>query len=411
MAWRRVVVSRERHVGSRRGNEAELTELIERAIGAIEPRAVVDLARALCAVPADASAESARAEIIADVLDRDGIEVHVADVVPGRPNVIARVEGAGERPPLVLQGHIDASVPKNGWSQDPHQPWEADGRLFGGGIDDMLGGVAAMVAAVHGAAQFGKLPGDLVLHATMHHDGSGLGAKYALLTEGPSEGYGICGEPSDLAIHTANGGTFKFEIVLTGTPAHVARMESAVDTLGPAVDVYRALIGHGFEHKPEPRLPDLPRLLIGQLHAGQAPATVADSTSIRGDIRYVPGMNRTTVRNEIEEVINSVVPSDVGHRTRIIGLHQPFLGVTSGPLIDALTAAQSSVLGSAPRVTSELPGQAFVTDAADLAAAGLDTVVYGVGDWHAGPDNWVHIDDLVGSARIYLAVAAMLGSS
>ena len=159
---------------------------------------------------------------------------------------------------------------------------EEDNRLYGGGVADMLGAVAAMVAAVEAAPAMGGLPGDLLLHATMHHDGTGLGAKYALLTEGPSDGYGICGEPSDLTIHTANGGAFKFEILLTGTPAHVSRMESAIDTLGPAVDVYEALRDHEFEHEPEPRLPDLPRLLIGQLQAGTGPAAVADATAIRG---------------------------------------------------------------------------------------------------------------------------------
>lgn len=388
-----------------------MTTPIEQAVRAVASSDVVDLARALCSVPADSGAESARAEIIADVLDRDGIEVHVADVIPGRPNVIAKVKGSGARPPLVLQGHIDASVVQKGWERDPHEPWESDGRLYGGGVDDMLGGVAAMVAAVEGAVRLDELPGDLVLHATMHHNGSGLGAKYALLTEGPSEGYGICGEPSDLAIHTANGGAFKFEIVLTGTFAHVSRMESAIDTLGPAVEAYRALVDHTFEHEAEPRLPDLPRLSIGQLDAGRGPATIADTAVIRGDIRYVPGMNRSTVCKEIEEVVTSVVPSEVGHRTRIIGLHQPFLGVTSGPLVDALADAHSAILGRTPRVTSELPGQAYVTDAADLAEAGLDTVVYGVGDWHAGPNSWVGIEELVASARVYLAVAATLTSN
>ena len=244
----------------------------------------------------------------------------------------------------------------------------------------------------------------------MYHDGMGLGSKYALMTEGPHEGYGICGEPSDLAIHTGNGGAFKFEITLTGSPAHVSRMESATDTLRPAVAVYDRLVDHEFAHRPEPRLPDLPRLLIGELKAGSSPAAVAESATIRGDLRYVPGMDRVTVRREILDIVESVVPDGVGRRVRIIGIHQPFLGATSGPLIDAISAAQSAVLGHAPRVTSELPGQAFVTDAADLVAAGLETVVYGVGAWYYGPDEWVRIDHLAGSARVYLAVAAMLGA-
>ena len=388
-----------------------MTELFERVSDAIDTDRVVELASELCSVPSDdPQAEGPRAEIIADALDRAGVDVHIADVVAGRPNVIARIPGEGRRAPLVLQGHIDAGVYPSGWTHDPHHPWQDGNKLYGGGITDMLGAVAAMVAAVEAAPAIGPLPGDLLLHATMYHDGSGLGAKYALTTEGPSEGYGICGEPSDLSIHTANGGCFKFEIRLTGTSQHVSRMESATDTLGPAVAVYDKLVDHRFAHEPEPRLPDLPRVLIGELHAGDSPAAVAASATIRGDLRYVPGMNRSDVREEILELVDSVVPDEVGRRVRIIGLHQPFLGATSGSLVDTITTAQSGILGSVPRVTNELPGQAFVTDAADLVAAGLETVVYGVGDWQYAPDEWVYVDQLAGSARVYLAVAALLGA-
>ena len=244
----------------------------------------------------------------------------------------------------------------------------------------------------------------------MHHDGTGLWSKYALLTEGPSEGYGINGEPSGLAIHTGNGGAFKFEISLKGTPAHISRMESAIDTLGPAVDIYGALVDHEFAHEPTPRLPDLPRLVVGELLAGRGAAAVADETVIRGDVRSVPGMNRTEVKAEIVEIVNRVLPDDVKRRVRITGFHQPYLGATSGPLVDALSEAHERILGETARVTNELPGQAFVTDAADLVAAGLETVVYGVGEWYAAPDEWVEIDRLAGSARTYLAVAALLGA-
>ena len=388
-----------------------MTELFERAANAIDTRRVVELARALCSVRSDdPQAEGPRAEIIADALECAGVDVHIADVVEGRPNVIARVPGEGRRAPLVLQGHIDAGVYPTGWTHDPHDPWEDGNRVYGGGITDMLGAVAAMVAAVEAAPAFGPLPGDLILHATMYHDGMGLGSKYALMTEGPTEGYGICGEPSDLNIHTGNGGAFKFEITLTGSPAHVSRAESAVDTLRPATAVYQKLVDHEFAHRPEPRLPDLPRLLIGELKAGSSPAAVAESATIRGDLRYVPGMDRTTVRQEIVDIVDSLVPDDVGRRIRIIGMHQPFLGATSGPLVDAISAAQSAIVGHPPRVTNELPGQAFVTDAADLVAAGLETVVYGVGAWYYAADEWVWIDHLAGSARVYLAVAAMLGA-
>ena len=98
-------------------------------------------------------------------------------------------------------------------------------------------------------------------------------------------------------------------------------------------------------------------------------------------------------------------------RVRITTAHQPFVGVTEGPLVDAIVARSPGSAGPAPRITNELPGQAFVTDAASLADAGLATVVYGASQWHFAPDEYVDLGELADSARVYLAVAATLGAA
>jgi acetylornithine deacetylase/succinyl-diaminopimelate desuccinylase-like protein len=383
---------------------------IEQATQAIDTDRVVELARAFCAIPSPGGGEGPLAEAVAETLTQPGIDVHVEEVVTGRPNVIATIAGAGLRPPLVLNGHLDAGVHAGGWSHDPYQPWIEGRRLYGGGITDMKGAVAAMTAATEAAARM-HLPGDLIFQAVMHHDGTGLGTKYALASEGPRQGFAICGEPSSLAIHTANGGALKFEVKLSGRSAHISRQEEAIDTLPVAVQAYRALTAHSFAYQPHPRLSKLPRVLIGQLLAGEAPAAVADVAVIRGDIRTVPGMSRRQVREEIAAVVDSVCLPDVRAEVRIISAHQPFLGVTGGPLVDAIVSAHAGIRGSAPKITNDLPGQAFVTDAASLSDAGLATVVYGAGDWHHAPDEWVDISELADSARVYLAVAMNLGAA
>jgi acetylornithine deacetylase/succinyl-diaminopimelate desuccinylase-like protein len=373
---------------------------------------VVELARELCAIPSPGGEEAAVGEAIAAVLEPlDGVEVEIEEVVAGRTNVIATVRGDGRRPPLVLNGHLDASIHEVGWRHDPFDPWIEGSRLFAGGITDMKGTVAAMVATLEGAANVEVLPGDLVLQAVMHHDGTGLGTKYALASDGPDVGYAICGEPSSSAIHTANGGAFKFEVVLSGRSAHISRLEEGIDVLPVAVDVYSRLSQHSFAHQPHPRLPDLPRVLVGQLVAGTAPAAVAESATIRGDIRTVPGMERAGVRQELESVVVAALPEGISSRVRITSAHQPFLGATSGPLVDAIASAHREIVGKPPVVTNELPGQAFVTDAATLAAVGLETVVYGAADWHFAPNESVDINELTASARVYLAVALSLGAT
>lgn len=390
---------------------SESLATLESALTAVDHDRTIELATRCCSIPSPPGEEAALAEFIADVLDRPGIDVHIEDVVAGRPNVVARVPGAGTAPPLVLNGHIDASIYPTGWSADPFTPWRDGNRLYGGGVTDMQGALAAMVAAVEAAPAAGTLPGDLILHAVMHHDTIGLGAKFLMVSEGPNSGYGICGEPSNMAIHTANGGAIKWQIRLRGSGGHISRMESGVDALAAAHEVYAAVSQIEFDHEPCERLPDLPRSLVGIVKGGIAPGAIAEEAFIEGDVRTVPGMSRSAVLQQVRDAARAVCDDRIELRVRSTAVQQQFFGATDGPLVDSLSTAHAAALGVAPRVTNELPTQAFVTDAADMVAGGLESVVYGVGAWHYAPDEWVDVDQLVGSARAYLGTAIGLGAS
>jgi acetylornithine deacetylase/succinyl-diaminopimelate desuccinylase-like protein len=380
-------------------------ESTTRAVQAISRERVVELATRMCSIPSPIGGEGELADYVAGELRKTPARVHVDSVVAGRPNVITRVPGRGSRAPLVLNGHLDATPYQDNWKHDLRAPWIDNDRLYGAGITDMIGAVACMLAATEAAAGMDDLPGDLIFQAVMHHDGTGLGTKYELASNPPEFAYAICGEPSDLAIHTGNGGAFKFEIELRGRTQHVSRSEDAVDTLPCAVDLYRALNAHTFSFDRHERLPELPRLLIGELHAGTGAAHVAERAVLRGDLRTVPGMTRDGLHDELAALAEAACRGGVEASVRITSAHQPFIGEVDGPLVSAIQRVHQEVRGSAVRITNELPGQAFVTDAADLSKAGLETVIYGPGQWRHQPDEGIDVDELVDTAHIYLALA------
>jgi acetylornithine deacetylase/succinyl-diaminopimelate desuccinylase-like protein len=377
----------------------------ERVAQSVSTERVVELATRMCSLPSPLGSEGALAEYVAGELRASGARVHVDTVVAGRPNVITRVKGTGTRAPLILNGHLDATVYPDRWSRDARAPWVEDGRLYGGGITDMIGAVACMLAATEAAAALGELPGDLIFQAVMHHDGTGLGTKYALASDPPPFAYAVCGEPSGMAVHTGNGGALKFEIELRGETQHISRSEEATDTLPSAVDLYHSLGRHSFRHEPHARLPELPRLLVGELTAGSGGSHVAEQAVLRGDLRTVPGMTRDAVNDELTARAEAACRDGVTASVRITSGHQPFIGQVDGPLVEAIQNVHRQVRGADVRITNELPGQAFVTDAADLARAGLETVIYGPGEWRHGPDEGIDVDELVDAARIYLALA------
>lgn len=118
------------------------------------------------------------------VLRAYGIEPLVLAKDPARPNLLARIPGAGSAPPLLLQGHLDVVTTANqNWQQPPFAGDLAAGMIWGRGALDMKGGVAMMLAAcLRAIAEGVNLPGDVLFLALSDEEAGGdFGARF--LTE------------------------------------------------------------------------------------------------------------------------------------------------------------------------------------------------------------------------------------
>lgn len=94
-----------------------------------------------------------------------GIDTQLLEKVPGRPNLVARIKGAGNAAPLLLQGHVDVVPTANqAWDHPPFGGDSVDGWLWGRGALDMKGGVTMMLAAfMRAQAENLPLPSDVIL--------------------------------------------------------------------------------------------------------------------------------------------------------------------------------------------------------------------------------------------------------
>jgi acetylornithine deacetylase/succinyl-diaminopimelate desuccinylase-like protein len=90
--------------------------------------------------------EFACASFLADTLADEGLEPEVLSPGPGRGNVVVRLKGTGEKPPLLLGAHLDV-VPADPerWSHPPFGAEIHGGYLYGRGAVDMKN-MAAMSA-------------------------------------------------------------------------------------------------------------------------------------------------------------------------------------------------------------------------------------------------------------------------
>ncbi|RFU83412.1 M20/M25/M40 family metallo-hydrolase [Streptomyces triticagri] len=133
------------------------------------------------------------AEYVAELLAGAGIESELLGPDPERPNLVARIPGRGEAPPLLLHAHSDV-VPTGGqqWTHPPFDGLLIDGEVWGRGAIDMKGGLAMMLAALLTLHQRGEAPaGDVVLAVVPDEEnGSRAGAGW-LTAERPDLFEGI----------------------------------------------------------------------------------------------------------------------------------------------------------------------------------------------------------------------------
>lgn len=125
--------------------------------------------------------EAACIGYIRDLLSAAGIEPSIVAIDPARPNLIARLRGRGDAPPLLLYGHVDVVTTEHQqWTYPPFEAVEADGFIWGRGTLDMKGGVAMMVAAfLRAHAEGMSSPGDVILTVVSDEEVGGVvGARY-----------------------------------------------------------------------------------------------------------------------------------------------------------------------------------------------------------------------------------------
>ena len=121
------------------------------------------------------------ADLLAGILEREGIPIKRFESGPGRSIVLARLKGSGPSKPILLLHHMDV-VPADAsrWAKDPFGGEIADGRIWGRGAMDMKGpGVAHLYAFIMLKRQNVPLDRDILLMAVPDEEvGGGLGATW-----------------------------------------------------------------------------------------------------------------------------------------------------------------------------------------------------------------------------------------
>jgi succinyl-diaminopimelate desuccinylase len=364
--------------------------------------------------PATGTAEAPAAALVAAKMREFGWRPSVVEVAPGRPNVIAVIDGGGgPGPTLAFEGHTDVVTEGalDDWTVDPFGAVIENGRLYGRGSADMKSGVAAMLFGVRALELAGPFPGRVKVCALVDEEGMMLGAKH-LVSSGEADDIDaavIC-EPEAGEICTTAKGAIRLRIELRGKMAHGAMPQHGRNPIVPAAQVVLAL--HELQaqlqrsHPPHPHLGDVYVTPTVALAGSTDQINVIPGTcTVCVDVRTVPGVDHESV---VEQIAGAAVlaagDSGVTVRVTVVDDRPPVEIPADSPVVVALAGAHEAVYGEPARYGG-VPG---ATDGTILTRdTGMPTVVYGPGGkWIAHQaDEFVEVEEIVRAARVYAETA------
>ena len=335
-------------------------------------------------------------ELLADWLGSMGFQCEIQNIEgqPGKANLIATI-GSGNNG-LVLAGHTD-TVPLDEalWHVDPFSATEKDDRLYGLGSCDMKSFFAIIIEALK-TIDLNKLKQPIIILATADEETSMSGAKAIARHAGKlginNARFAIIGEPTDMRPVRMHKGMLMEAIRLTGqaghssNPAHGNNALEAMHTVISELMQWRDELQAKYSN-PLFEVP-LPTMNFGHIHGGDNPNRICGSCELQIDIRPLPGMAITDLREEMKKRLQEVL-RDTGIQLETVPLSDGF---------DAMdTDRNSDIVRLAEKLTNtESQIVAFGTEAPHYNSIGLETIVMGPGSIRQAhqPDEYIEISTL-----------------
>jgi succinyl-diaminopimelate desuccinylase len=350
-------------------------------------------------------------------LQARGLSSRQEHVVPTMPSVVAEIDSGRPGPHLVLNVHLDTMPPgdESAWTQPVWELTRTGGRLYGLGMGNMKGAVAAMITAAamlseHRASWSGRITFTAVSDEVVFGDN---GAAYLLREHPDLLGDGlICGEgPGFKRLALGEKGVLWVELSAEGPAGHssaVRRGESASARIAEAVARVDALTG---------RTGSLPAELaamaqdgddvdpglvltanVGTVAAGTFVGQIATGATAEVDLRLPPGITAAQALALVEEAVGDVASV----RVRELKGWDANWTAPDAALTRAWEVASHVVTGAPASYAIRLPA----SDASRWRRAGVPALCYGPQPtWSAGIDDYAEEEEVLRCASLYALTA------
>jgi succinyl-diaminopimelate desuccinylase len=380
-------------------------------------REVVDLTLRLLGKPSENPPGDTRAlaSEVAGLLASPAIEVQVHPSSTEIHNVVARVRGNGKGARLILNGHLDTFPLGNSadWTLSPNG-CERNGRLYGLGVSDMKGGLAASIFALRNLAAFREFwRGEVVATFAGDEETMGvLGTQFLLDTVPEARGEAVicadAGSPKVLRI--GEKGLLWLRISAAGRSAHAAHVHRGDDAIDKLITVLIRVAGlrewpvanredvrsvidrarsvsEPLSGQGESEVLQKVTVTFGTLYGGRLPNLISDSAVATADIRLPLGY---TV-NDVKKAVMEMIAGMEGIAIEFLRAYDPSWTSPEHPLVTSLQGACREIMDTDPVVNMRVGA----SDSRLYRRAGIPTVVCGLTPHNMGAaDEYVEVDEL-----------------
>ncbi|WP_010273393.1 M20 family metallopeptidase [Paenibacillus senegalensis] len=377
---------------------------------------VIELLESMIAIPSvnpaydpGSGGEQLLSEYIEQRCKARGLSVERQPVLPGRDNLIIRLNSGHPERTLLFEAHMD-TVSFGGMSE-PLLPRRINGRLYGRGACDTKGSLAAMLQMMeHYARNAEGLNADLILCASVDEEHAYRGLLQFMELGLPIHG-AVVGEPTNLGIVIAHKGCVRFEIETIGKAAHSSVPHEGRSAIMDMVKVlhYLEQSKSCLENKIHP-LCGAPSLTVGTIRGGQEINIVPDSCTIKVDRRLIPGEQPAEIMQELQNNLQEYLGGlGIEYAVRELLLDE---ALDTSPASTIVRSAQKAA--SQLQISTKLCGAAYGSDASKLQQRqGIPTIVFGPGSIQQAhsDEEWVSMEEVRHAARFYIELVQKFSSA
>jgi acetylornithine deacetylase len=263
----------------------------------------ISLLKRLIATPSVSRSEKKTADIIAEFLEKNGFKVQRK-----HNNIWAKHFTDKTKPTVLLNSHHDTVKPVSGWTFDPFQTTEKNGKLYGLGSNDAGAPLVSLLMTFIHLSRQKNTKYNYIFLASAEEEISGTKGIASVLPELEKIDFAIVGEPTGMQAAIAEKGLMVLDCTAKGKAGHAARNEG-INAISIALKDIQKLENYHFEKKSD--FLGQVKTTVTQISGGTQHNIVPDTCSFVIDVRT----NEYYSNKEVYKVINNMLQSEVKARS------------------------------------------------------------------------------------------------